>query len=449
MDITPELNQWLKSNIADNGHHILSPSGYSGWSKCTGMMRELSEARTKSEDNIASVEGTLGHYLLEICILTWTSPLLLTSTPQHIIVDALKWASKVSGNKNNSDEVKGFIAKCYVELSTCTFTNAMREEIEKCYQRILVYKVDGWEVLPEGKVTLESYFGHNHCDGTSDIIMYKGTHLIVADLKYGKGIEVSPDYNGQAQLYSGGACSMLWKLGISVDQITIVIMQPRINNGVWKVWETNYNELYKFLMIAKDKSIEALLVLGGQNPEQFAPNEKSCQWCHRKMNCKPRADFALDSVKQAFKDAGVIEGVPISPVDLSTDVLSSILLRTPFITTFLNDIGKEAVTRAKKGIKVPYYKMVKGRSSRTWKEQSVKNLLDLFVSLGLLPTDCMSSAIKSPAQIAKLKLTPVQKKSIKDMTSFSFGNNTLVPETDKRDAVMDAVDMFKAAGIGI
>jgi len=279
--------------------------------------------------------------------------------------------------------------------------------------------------------------------------MYKDGHLIVADLKYGKGIEVSPIDNGQAQLYSGGACAMLWRELKPVNNITIVIMQPRISNGVWKTWETNYTDLYQFLEKAKTKSIEALMVLSGKAPERYDPSEKSCQWCHRKMNCKARMDFALDSVKQAFKDAGVIEGVPVSPVDISTEVLASILLRTPFITTFLTDMGNEANIRAKKGVDIPGYKMVKGRSSRAWKEQNDEALMKLFIGLGLIQSDCIKSDMKSPAQIGKLKLTPVQKKAIKDLTLFSFGKNTLVPETDKREAVMDAVDMFRAAGIGI
>ena len=455
MEISPELDAWLNSNIADNGHHILSPSGYPMWNRCTGSMLKLSEARSKNKDIVESVEGTLGHYLLEICITLWVSPLVLSMSqiPVEFQLEADTWCRKITGNKNNSEEVKKFAGECFDRIVFGTFTDEMRNEIEKCYQRILVYKMDGWEVLPESKVSLEAYFGHKHCDGTSDVIMYKGTRLIVVDLKYGKAIEVAPDNNGQAQLYGGGACAMLWRLGITIDQITIVIMQPRINNGVWKVWETNYNELYKFLMRAKDLSIRALNVLSGKEVETYDPNEKSCMWCHRKKGkdfCKARHDHALTLAKKSFMDAGVVEGQPKHVGEITTDALASILLRTPFIVSFLKDVADEAHERAKKGIHINCYKIVKGRSARSWKQKDNKELLNFFTSsCGILPLDCVEIKTKSPAQIGKLKLDNDQKKLINDATHFSFGSNILVPDTDKREAIKSHADLFREAGIGV
>lgn len=449
MEISKELNDWLNTNIPDNGHHILSPSGYSGWAKCTGGMNGLGEARASNQDNIASVEGTLGHYLLEICITLWISPLVLDYTPDCFLIDAKKWVDKILNNNNNTEEVRFFAEQCYDELATCTFTQEMREEIEKCYQRILVYKNDGWTILPEGKVSLESYFGHKHCDGTSDIIMYKGNRLIIVDLKYGKGIEVEPLNSGQLQLYCGGACAYLWSLGISVDRITLVIMQPRINNGYWKAWETNYSNLYAFLMEAKDLSITALNVLSGTGEATYKPSVSSCMWCHRRKGdnaCTKRMEFALTSVQDMFAEAEIVEGDPITTDGISNETLADIVLRTPYITAFLRDMADEAHSRAKKGQAIPGNKIVKGRSARSWKEKVDNVLVSTFVKAGIQPQECFNIALKSPAQMGKVKLDKEQKKVVKEATHFSYGSNILVPNSDKREAVLTVADKFESAG---
>lgn len=451
MEVSKELNEWLAANMPDNGHSLLSPSGYNGWSKCTGGMLGLDKARANDKDNIASVEGTLGHFLLEICVLYWISPKLLRQTPNDIISEGWKWSQRIVNNKNNSDEVKEFAKKCQIELATCDFSDEMRTEIDKCYQRILVYKMDGWEVLAESKVSLEAYFGHKHCDGTSDVIMWKGSHIMIVDLKYGKGIEVSPVNNGQLKLYCGGGLAMLWqRIGFVASRITLVIMQPRINNGVWKVWETSYDQLYQFLMETRDLSIQALMVLAGLMPVKYEPNEKSCMWCHRRKGenmCSARQDHALELAKKAFKDAGFVEGGSINPKVISSEVLAAIMLRTPFIITFLNDVATEAQDRARRGTTIPGNKIVKGRAARAWKEKQANTLVNTFAQAGITPVDCYNITLKSPPQMAKLTLNKDQKKILKDATLFTHGSNILVPDTDKREAVgNDASAKFKAAG---
>lgn len=406
----------------------------------------------ENKDGIASVEGTLGHILLEICVTVWKDPynLSIDDIPVKVQQESYDWYKRIIKNPNNSEEVKQFAGKCFDQLFFCKFSDEMLLEINKCYQRLLTYRHDGWTIIPEGKVSLEAYFGHKHCDGTSDIIMFKGSHVIIADLKYGKGVEVSPINCGQLQLYSGGACSLLWnKYGLSVDKISIVIMQPRINNGVWKVWETNYYELYNFLMSSKELSIQALMVLSGKAPQVFNPSEKSCQFCHRKRNCNARAQHALSSVQQSFAEAGLSEGVLENVSnDVSAAVLASIMDRIPFITSFLKDVANEAQERARKGATVPNYKMVQGRSARKWPEGKDAQLLNSFVASGLLPTDCVITALKSPPQMNKLRLTKDQKKLVKDLTIFTHGSNVLVPDSDNRASITcDAAQKFKDSGL--
>jgi len=441
----------LKIAIHDNGHRILSPSGWDGWSRCTGMMVGLNESRKVSTDSVASVEGTTAHTLLEVAILTWTSPeavklgaMVLMS--EEFWDDQRKWIDKITENINNTDEVKKFAQECYEQIVSGGYTQEMRVEIKKCYDRIKAYKDDGWEVLAESKVSLAVYFGHKHCDGTSDVILYKGDKLIVADLKYGKGIEVNPEHSGQLSLYAGGAIASIWHTkGLSFEAIELVIMQPRIGNGVWKSWDWHYSGstgLYAWLVEAGKKSEAALNALSGGDVI-FEPNEKSCMWCHRKTNCKARLDKALSETTKAFASADTKEDSLERDLSISNVALSDILDRIPFITSFLNDMTKEAEKRAQSGETIPHRKLVKGRSSRSWANDR-DELIVLFRESGIDPEDFISTAVKSPAQMDKVQLTDDQKMVVKEAVKRSYGKEALVPDSDKREAIIkNSVQAFK------
>ena len=446
----------LNFQVHDNGHSILSPSGWSMWSKCTGSMVGLNEARKVATDNLASVEGTTAHILLEIAILTWTCPSEVSRQDYMQIVedvpefmgDIIRWRDKIVGNINNTDEVKDFTQECFGQIIRGKFTSEMRIEIKKCYDRIKVYKDDGWTVLAESKVSLRPFFGHDHSDGSADVIMYKGSRLIVADLKYGKGIEVSPNKNGQLSIYAGGAIGEIgfdrkWR-GL-IDQIDIVIMQPRINNGVWKTWVTNYEDLYDFLMFARGKSEQAIEALQG-GKVTYNPSESACQWCHRSKDCKARVKQALTMVQEAFASAGLVVDSIERPKDISVDDLADILDRTPFIVSFLKDMGEEAEKRAKGGEIIPRRKLVKGRSSRKWSDEDV--LMKGLADAGLFAQDFINLKVKSPAQMEKVLLTDEQKAIVKSNIIKTFGGEALVSESDPRPAVVkNAALAFEQAGV--
>lgn len=446
------MDETLQAALAkfhDNGHSLLSPSGWDGWSRCLGMLVGLDQARKVATDNLASIEGTTAHTLLEMSALTWTSPLLVGGLLDSLKSDVQVWRDRIVGNPNNTCEIKQYAIQCHNDIINGTYPDDMRQEVEKCYQRIKAYRDDGWTVIAESRVSLEGFLGHTHCDGTSDIIMYKGDRLIVADLKYGKGIEVSPTHSGQLSLYAGGAVQMVFEqTGQIFDRIDLVIMQPRIGNGVWKVWETTFKDLYSFLQEAKTKSTTALKVLAGiaDVAIKFDPNEKSCMWCHRKSDCEARMDHAMKSVQDAFAVAGVAQDSNMINHEISNQTISEVLDRAPFIVSFLKDIEEEAQKRASKGETIPGRKMVKGRAKRQWRD--VDDIKQLFLACGISPMDFIDAKVKSPAQMDKVKLNDDQKSIVKKATEFTYGKNVLVLNSDKRSSVeQDVQQAFLNAGV--
>ena len=167
--------------IPNTGHSILSPSGYSRWAKCTGSMIGLAEARRVNLDAPEAIEGTVGHYLLEQCIINWVSPLDI-STPYPSPDEIIRWRDKVLGKKGNSDESKAMVRNGFKWVVECCYPMDMRLEIEKCYQRIVAYKEAGWTIYAEQKFSLSKWVGHEYCDGTGDITMRKGLQIKLVDL---------------------------------------------------------------------------------------------------------------------------------------------------------------------------------------------------------------------------------------------------------------------------
>jgi len=443
-------------NVFDNGHCVLSPSGWSMWSKCSGSMLGLNDARKTSGDNQASIEGTTAHYLLEVALQRWISPMDVDcdDVDRHVVDDALSWWTKIKLNPNNTQEVKDYATKCREWIESGTFPHDMRVEVEKCYLRLLAYKNDGWTVYPEQKVSLKAFFGHEHCDGTSDVVMHKGNKFKIADLKYGKGIEVSPVNSGQLRLYGLGGIIRAVGASFAPDKpipftdIELVIMQPRINNGVWKTWRVEYdsgeNSLLKFAQETKRKAASAISVLQGDTKNIiFAPSESSCAWCHRKRNCKARLDKATEDIRGLFAATGMIPGeLNVSASEIDNKTLGEMLTQIPFIVSFANDMIVEAETRARKGQTIPGRKLVKGRASRKCSDED--GLMGALIRLGLNENDCNTTKIKSPAQFDKMKLTLLQKEAVKHYSNKSFGKPALVPNSDPRSAlVVNPIQLFE------
>lgn len=437
----------LLSKFHDNGHALLSPSGWSGWSRCTGMMVGLDESRKVAADNIASIEGTTAHTLLELCLLTWHDPMVVWGSLPEINRDATVWCDRIVANAHNDASVKDYAKECLKQIISGKYPEEMRVEIAKCYQRIKAYKDDGWTVVAESRVSLEWMFDHKHCDGTSDVVMYKANRLIVVDLKYGKGIEVSPVKSRQLSLYAGGALGEMPASFGAIERIDLVIMQPRIGNGVWKEWSTTYSDLVDFLLDARNKSIRALKVLAGQTDAiVFDPSESACMWCHRKTDCKARMDFATESVGIAFAQAGVT--LDSNEIDYGIDnkTIADVLDRAPFVISFFNDMAKEAEKRARRGEVIPGRKMVKGRAARSW--ATPETVQQQFLDAGISPLDFIKADIKSPAQMDKVKLNGEQKTLVKQSTQFTFGKNALVLDSDSRISVTQSVaKAFDDAGV--
>jgi len=198
-------------------HALLSASGTYRWLNCTPSAR-LTE---KMEDTTSSYaeEGTLAHALGELL---------------------LKKELKLIKPKQFNQELKAI-------RENPMFFPDMEEEVEEyanyvmeAYNAALAKTKDALIFLEE-QLDYSSYVPDGF--GTSDCIIIADGEMEIIDLKFGKGVEVSPIDNPQLKLYALGAYE---KYGFiyGIDKIKMTIAQVRLNNI--SSWDINVKMLQEW-----------------------------------------------------------------------------------------------------------------------------------------------------------------------------------------------------------
>ena len=371
---------------------------------------------------------------------------------QHCEIES--WHKSIIDNPNQSEDTITTAHEMYRILTTLTFTNTMRQYVQKVFDRVMDLVDLGYKAFPELRVSLKKYFGHSQCDGSVDIPMVKDGHLIIADLKYGVVEAVYPEENAQLCLYGLGACAAFERdYGITIDTVSIVICQPRVNDRVWDEWATTKSWLLEYAGKMKIASIKALSAIGDPEsvtPEMYVPGEKSCTYCHRKMDCTSRKDMALASAIDAFSIGGETlnvdsEGVPATPdvLNVTDEDLAKIMNVAPFILSFLRDVEKETFARVHSGKDIDGRKLVKGRLSRSWAVKPTE-LATALKSFGLSDDDIYEKKLRSPAKFDNYDMPQHLRPILESMVKKGYGQPIVALKNDRREAIalVSAIDAF-------
>jgi len=138
--------------------------------------------------------------------------------------------------------------------------------------------------------------------GTADCIAFDRDRVIIADLKFGKGVPVDPD-SAQLKIYALGA---LETLNLKAENVDLIVMQPRLDPhpkrhamlvGELKQWQTTYLVPALERIIRKDPS------------EVAGPH---CRWCVRRDECRAYASQKSTAAASIFDDGALdsVENVP-------------------------------------------------------------------------------------------------------------------------------------------
>jgi hypothetical protein len=373
-----------------NQHARFSPSSAAGWMHCAGF-------ESSDRVSIHSATGTFGHAIAERCL-----------------------------NENaNPAEFVGQV------MTVDGFTITLDDELAEAIDRYVVFvrSIAGkrWiEVkLPIGHIT-----GEVGAKGTADAIIVADKTLIVVDLKLGANPRhrIQAQGNEQLMLYALAAHDAL-ALSYMIDQVRIVIVQPRIHH-------------YSETTIALDE-LEAFRSLA-RPAADVTPGTKQCRWCARKATCKDLASAIFAEVSSEFDVQESITGDSLEeslvdktfePTEVRLQSLARHLGMVDLIEGWCTAVRTQALEQLKAGELIEGYKLVEGRRGlRQWSDpKAVQASLDAW---GVHAQRYEQRSLVSPAGIEKLlKAKLIASHQWQDLERFikrSAATPCVVPISDPR-----------------
>lgn len=381
---------------SERTHALLSASGAHRWMNCTpSAILETQFPDTTSE---AAKEGTLAHELAEAKVM------------HYMHIDGFtkrKLTTRINKMKKNplwQDEMNKY---------TDEYLDFIKTEA-------LSYKVHPF-VKVEEKIDLTAYVPDGF--GTADCIIIAAGVLQVIDLKYGKGVPVSPERNEQLMLYALGAYAKYGFL-FDIKSVKLSIVQPRIDNTA--SWAISIESLLEFGETVKEKANVAIKGEGAHNPGDW------CRFCRARRNCRARAD---ENVKLAF-------ATEKKPPLITNEEVGEYLRLGEDVAKWLSDLKDYALTECLAGKDVPGWKAVEGRSSREW--------TDMEEAFNAISEDGMDEATlyeRKPLSLAQVEKL-MGKAHFNDVCAMYVakkpGKPTLVMESDKREAITNKITADEA-----
>ena len=265
--------------------------------------------------------------------------------------------------------------------------------------------------------------------GTPDILAYNEKLIACADYKFGDGVMVYADDNDQMYFCVWAALdSDIFKLDLDPSTpVKFAIIQPSDKRSeTLDVWETTVDKVDDF----GERFLDAVDVAENSKPGENLHSGDWCTFCPGAGICpekgrKARTALALiDNTKLKAKDTDMV--IPV--LDLS----EALTLATE-LEPWIKDVRSFAYEQLEAGADVPDWKLVEKRATRKWKDPEGTAE---YLKRKLTAKNAMKTEVISPAQAEKMAKTLGVKIRMKDRTVSKSSGTTLVPASDKREAIV-------------
>ena len=294
----------------------------------------------------------------------------------------------------------------------------------------------------ELKVRILSVPPTAECFGTADFVALIGRKLTVVDFKFGKGVRVHVANNSQALFYALAVVETLHLDGL-VDEIEIIVCQPRIDGAERQSWTIDIIDLW---MWRDSKLIPAVQrILDGDPSLQDGP---WCRFCPALAVCPLKHDLAMQAAVGAFDD----NWSPSNVDDLRPEEVAERLNLALRLEDWIDKLKEHAALMIHRGEDVPGFKLVEGRSNRKWAGEDVDILRELVARGKFTPKDAerfyKPPELQSPAGIEKTlkRMGRTQTQFLLDgLINKPTGKPSLVPANDPRPAmaILTAREAFR------
>ena len=313
-------------------------------------------------------------------------------------------------------------------ITSDLITNKLRPAYDAWLTLCDTYQLDDWFI--EQQVSLEKIL--SGAFGTADIIAKdKDSNLHIIDWKFGDGVVVEVENNLGLGFYAGAALydddPEVEEFCANVNNVILHIVQPRAGDiNVLHTWETTLDWVETVVdhvdnfgkIIASDK--EAPLKAGDW-----------CKFCKAKtVSCPVYTDMVSGALTTT-------DATDLTPIELGERLKTAYLLKEWIAETF-----KQAQAEMEQGVAIPGFKLVNKRPTRVWISESDTEAV--LKRRKIKMADMYSKKLISPAQMEK-KHKKLYKRTLEKMATSVSSGLTLVPDSDKRTAVSNTMELLTAA----
>ena len=361
-----------------NDHALLSASSSHRWLNCNPSARL--EREFADRETTAAAEGTAAHALAE-----------------HKLKRRLKLRSERPVSVYDTDE-----------METCTddYADFVMEQVTKERRRD-----PDTQVFIEQRLDFSCYVPEGF--GTGDCLIVSKGRLHIIDLKYGMGLLVDSEENPQMKLYALAALTQ-YEEQYQIKKVKLTIFQPRRENV--STWETSVAKLKKWA--TKDLVPKAQRAFKGEG--EYCPGEW-CIFCKAAVKCRARAEDKLRLAQSEFK----------MPPLLTDAEIEDVLAKLPDIKKWADEIQEYAMAKALAGKEWAGFKLVEGRSVRKFTDE--RAVVKAANAAGY--HDIYKQTLISLTEMEKLMGKAEFSKVLGALVTKPQGKPTLVPDTDKRQAI--------------
>ena len=250
--------------------------------------------------------------------------------------------------------------------------------------------------------------------GTGDLVIVADDTLYIVDLKYGKGIAVSAEWNPQMLLYSLGALELFDSL-YDIEKVNMTIHQPRLENV------SNFEITVHDLMEWAEQELMPKAEMAAKGEGEFAVGDW-CRFCKAKNPCRARAEEYLRLAQMEFKPPELLSEEEIAEVLKVADELAK---WSADVYAYAQD---EAITH---GRVWNGFKLVEGRSNRKYVNE--EEVADAAKAAGY--EDIYKKSLIGITEMEKLMGKKDFQKILGSLVYKPQGKITLVPESDKRPPI--------------
>ena len=258
--------------------------------------------------------------------------------------------------------------------------------------------------------------------GTSDAVVIGGNAIEVIDLKYGKGVRVDATGNPQLRLYGLGAAELFGDL-YDFENVRETIIQPRLDH-------VSTEEIALDDLRAWATEIVAPAARLAMDGAEIWNAGEWCRFCPAKAVCRARAETNLELAKHEFK----------APPLLTDEEIGEILKKAEELEKWAADVAAYALDQALAGKHFDGWKLVEGRSVRKYADdiKVAETLKAAGFDEAMLYERKLYGITAMEKIVGKKKLT----ETLGELIVKPAGKPTLVPESDKREAIETAAADF-------